>query len=158
MLRHRHDGPLCPVNPRATELLGLPAFPTLRDCPGPIDLAIVLVPSERVGAAIDDAVAVGVGCVVCITAGFAETGPAGRVAEEQLVAAARSGGVRLIGPNCMGLMNAHHNLAATTGVVMGTAERLPVGGIGLASQSGALMGAMLSRGIDIGAGFSSMVS
>ncbi len=158
MLRHRHDGPLYPINARAKELMGLPAYASLRDCPGPVDLAILLVPREHVRAAVEDCVAKGVGCALCITAGFAETGEKGRADEAELVAIARAGGVRLIGPNCMGLMNAHHNLCATTGVVMGTVERLPVGGIGLASQSGALMGAMISRGVDIGAGFSSMIS
>ncbi|MCJ0762574.1 acetate--CoA ligase family protein [Variovorax terrae] len=158
MLKHRHDGALYPINARATELMGLPAYAALQDCPGPVDLAILLVPRDHVLAAIEDCVAKRIGCALCITAGFAETGPAGREAEEQLVATARAGGVRLIGPNCMGLMNAHHNLAATTGVVMGSIDRLPAGGIGLASQSGALMGAMLSRGVDVGAGFSSTVS
>lgn len=158
MLRHRHDGPLYPINARATELMGLPAYASLRDCPGPVDLAILLVPRDHVRAAIEDCVAKGVGCALCITAGFAETGEKGRADEAELVALARAGGVRLIGPNCMGLMNAHHNLCATTGVVMGTVDKLPAGGIGMASQSGALMGAMISRGVDIGAGFSSMVS
>ena len=158
MLKHRHDGALYPINARATELMGVPAYPSLRDCPGPVDLAILLVPREHVLAAIEDCVAKRVGCALCITAGFAETGPVGRQAEEQLVAVARSGGVRLMGPNCLGLLNAHHHLAATTGVVVGTLDKLPAGGIGLASQSGALMGAMLSRGADIGVGFSSMVS
>lgn len=158
MLRHRHDGPLYPINARATELMGLPAYPSLRDCPGPVDLAILLVPRDKVRAAIEDCIAKKVGCALCITAGFAETGPEGRAEEEALVALARSGGVRLIGPNCMGLLNTHHNLCATTGVVMGTVEQLPRGGIGMASQSGALMGAMISRGIDVGAGFSSTVS
>lgn len=158
MLRHRHDGPLYPINARATKLMGLPAYATLSDCPGPVDLAVLLVPRNRVREAIEDCVAKQIGCALCITAGFAETGPAGRADEEEIVALARAGGVRLIGPNCMGLMNAHHNLCATTGVVMGTIEQLPRGGIGVASQSGALMGVMLSRGIDVGAGFSSTVS
>ena len=158
MLRHRHDGPLYPINARASELMGLPAYPSLLDCPGPVDLAILLVPREHVRAAVEDCVAKGVGCALCITAGFAETGDQGRADEESLVALARAGGVRLIGPNCMGLMNAHHKLCATTGVVMGTLDQLPAGGIGMASQSGALMGAMISRGVDIGAGFSSTVS
>lgn len=158
MLRHRHDGPLYPINARAKELMGLPAYASVRDCPSPVDLAILLVPREHVRAAVEDCVAKGVGCALCITAGFAETGDKGRADEAELVAIARAGGVRLIGPNCMGLMNAHHNLCATTGVVMGTIDKLPAGGIGLASQSGALMGAMLSRGVDIGAGFSSMIS
>ena len=158
MLRHRHDGPLYPINARSKELMGLPAYPSLLDCPGPVDLAILLVPREHVRAAVEDCVAKGVGCALCITAGFAETGDQGRADENELVAMARAGGVRLIGPNCMGLMNAHHKLCATTGVVMGTLDQLPAGGIGMASQSGALMGAMISRGVDIGAGFSSTVS
>ena len=158
MLRHPHGGPLYPINARAQELMGLPAYPSLRECPGPVDLAILLVPREHVRAAVEDCVAKGVGCALCITAGFAETGAQGRADEEELVALARAGGVRLIGPNCMGLMNAHHGLCATTGVVMGTLDQLPAGGIGLASQSGALMGAMISRGVDIGAGFSATVS
>lgn len=158
MLRHRHNGPLYPINARAKELMGLPAYASLRDCPGPVDLAILLVPREHVSAAIDDCIAHGVGCALCITAGFAETGPQGRADEEALVAKARAAGLRLIGPNCMGLMNAHHNLCATTGVVMGSVEKLPAGGIGIASQSGALMGAMISRGVDIGVGFSSTIS
>ena len=158
MIRHRHDGPLYPINARAKELLGLPAYASLQECPGPVDLAILLVPGAHALAAVEDAAAKRIGCALCITAGFAETGPAGRAAEEQLVATARAAGVRLIGPNCMGLMNAQHNLAATSGVVMGSIDHLPVGGIGLASQSGALMGAMISRGVDVGAGFSCAVS
>lgn len=157
-LKHRHPGPLYPINARATELLGVPAYASLKDCPGPVDLAVLLVPRDHVRAAVEDCVAKGVGAALCITAGFAETGPRGRADEEELVAIARAGGVRLIGPNCMGLLNAHHNLCATTGVAVGASERLPAGGIGLASQSGALMGAMYARGLDIGAGFSSMVS
>ncbi len=157
-LKHRHPGPLYPINARATELLGLQAYPSVTACPGPVDLAVLLVPRDHVRAAVEDCVAKGVGAALCITAGFAETGPRGRADEEELVAIARAGGVRLIGPNCMGLLNAHHNLCATTGVAVGASERLPAGGIGLASQSGALMGAMYARGLDIGAGFSSMVS
>lgn len=158
MLKHRHEGALYPINAKSSQLLGIPAYASLQDCPGPVDLAILLVPQGNVLAAIEDCVAKKIGCALCITAGFAETGPAGRAAEEQVVATARAGGVRLIGPNCMGLMNAQHNLCATTGVVVGGIDRLPAGGIGLASQSGALLGAMLSRGVDIGAGFSSMIS
>ncbi|WP_431777357.1 CoA-binding protein [Ottowia caeni] len=158
MLKHRHNGPLYPINAKATELMGLPAYQSLKDCPGAVDLAILLVPRHHIRAAIEDCIEKKVGCALCITAGFAETGPQGRADEEELVALARSGGVRLIGPNCMGLLNTHHNLCATTGVVMGNVDRLPAGGIGMASQSGALMGAMISRGVDIGAGFSSTIS
>lgn len=158
MLRHRHAGALLPVNARGGQLMGLPAYRSLADCPGAVDLAILLVPREQVRSAIEQCVAKKVGCALCISAGFAETGAPGRAHEQALVALARAGGVRLLGPNCMGLMNAQHNLCATTAVVMGSVARLPAGAIGLASQSGALMGAMISRGVDIGAGFSCTVS
>src|SRR5215210_6354790 len=75
MQKHRHDGPLYPINARADSLLGLPAYPSLQACPGPVDMAILLVPRDRVLAAIEDAVAKKSGSVLCITAGFAETGP-----------------------------------------------------------------------------------
>lgn len=159
MLRHRPNGPLYPVNAQAKgQLMGLPAYASVLDCPGPVDLAILLVPPAHVKNTVEECVAKGVKCALCITAGFAETGPAGRTREEEIVAIARAGGMRLIGPNCMGLMNTQHNLCATTGVVMGAIDALPRGGIGLASQSGAMMGAMISRGVDIGAGFSSTIS
>lgn len=158
MLRHKLNGPLYPVNAQAKELMGLPAYPSVLDCPGPVDMAILLVPHAHVKKAVEECVAKGVKCAICITAGFAEAGPEGKVLEEELVTIARQGGVRLVGPNCMGLLNTHHQLCATTGVVMGTIDALPKGGIGLASQSGAMMGAMISRGVDIGAGFSSTIS
>ncbi len=158
MLRHNLNGPLYPVNAQAKELMGLPAYPSVLDCPGPVDMAILLVPHAHVKKAVEECVAKDVKCAICITAGFAEAGPEGKSLEEELVTIARQGGVRLVGPNCMGLLNTHHQLCATTGVVMGTIDALPKGGIGLASQSGAMMGAMISRGVDIGAGFSSTIS
>lgn len=158
MLRHRLDGPLYPVNAQARELMGMPSYASVLECPGDVDLAILLVPHAHVKKTVEECVAKGVKCALCITAGFAEAGPAGRAQEEALVAISRAGGMRLIGPNCMGLMNTQHSLCATTGVVMGSIASLPRGGIGLASQSGAMMGAMISRGVDIGAGFSSTIS
>ncbi|MGD9942586.1 MAG: acetate--CoA ligase family protein [Burkholderiaceae bacterium] len=158
MIKFRMDGPVYPINPRAKELYGLPVFPTVSACPGPVDLAIVVLPKPHVQAAVEDCVAKGATCILTITAGYAEMGEDGARAQRKLVETARAGGARLIGPNCMGLMNTHHNLAATTCVALSSIPAWPVGGIGLASQSGGLMGAMLARGADIGAGFSTMVS
>jgi len=158
MLKHRMDGPLYPINPRADTLMGVPCYPSLVACPGPVDMAILLVPGARAQAAIEDCAAAGVKLAIAITAGFSETGEEGAQRERTLVQTAKRAGVRLIGPNCMGLLNTHHTLAATTAVSMGVIDHLPVGGIGMASQSGALMGAMLARGLDVGAGFSALVS
>lgn len=158
MTSHRIAGELYPINPKAEELMGVQSYASLADCPTSVDMAILLVPNTRALSAIEDCVANGVGCAIAITAGFAEMGEEGRALEQKLVTVARHGGMRLIGPNCMGLLNTHHNLAATTAVSMGYVDTLPVGSIGMASQSGALMGAMLARGLDVGAGFSTMVS
>ncbi len=158
VLKHGADGVVYPINPRASTIFGLPAFGSVADCPGPVDMAITLLPKERFAACVEDCVAKGVHSVVAITAGFAEAGEEGQRAQDAVVAQARAGGVRIIGPNCMGLMNTHHRLVATTAMVMGAIDHLPEGPIGIVSQSGALMGTMLARGVDMGAGFSSTIS
>ncbi|WP_354443871.1 CoA-binding protein [Ottowia thiooxydans] len=123
-----------------------------------MDMAVLLLPRQHTPAAMVDCAAKGVQCVVAITSGYAESGAEGKAAQDLMVAEARAAGMRIVGPNCMGLMNTHHNLAATTGVVVGLVDKLPKGGIGIVSQSGALMGTMLARGVDMEAGFSSTVS
>lgn len=156
--KHGADGIVYPINPRAASIFGLPAYASVADCPGPVDMAITLLPKERFAACVDDCVAKGVHSIVAITAGFAEAGEEGQRAQDAVVAQARAGGVRIIGPNCMGLMNTHHRLVATTAMVIGAIDHLPEGPIGIVSQSGALMGTMLARGVDMGAGFSSTIS
>jgi len=156
--RHRLAGEIYPINPKAGTLFGWQAYASVADCPGPVDMAILLLPRERSGPALAECAAKGVHSVVAITAGYAEAGEEGRAAQDAMVRAAREAGMRIIGPNCMGLINTHHNLAASTAMVLGAVESLPRGGIGIVSQSGALMGVMLARGVDIGAGFSSTVS
>ena len=157
-VRHRVSARVLPVNPRAATLMGMPAYASLRDCPGPVDVAMLLVPRDRTRQALEDCIAAGVGCAVIVTAGFAELGEEGRQTEQDLVALARANGVRLIGPNCIGFLNARRNVIASTAVALAAVDRIAAGGIGMASQSGALMGMMLARGIDTGAGFSSLVS
>lgn len=158
MTRHRIAGELYPINPRGDVLMGVQSYSSIAECPGPVDMAVLLVPGSRALDAVRDCAANGVKVAVAITSGFAEAGAQGAELEQTLVREARQAGMRLIGPNCMGLLNTRHNLAATTAVTMGYVDKLPVGGIGMASQSGALMGAMLARGVDLGAGFSTLVS
>lgn len=147
-----------PINPRSDSILGMKAYKRVLDCPGPVDMAVLLLPRDKSAAALQDCAEKGVHSIIAITAGYAETGDEGRLAQEAMVAQAHAAGTRVIGPNCMGLLNTHHQLVATTGMVMGSIDVLPKGPIGIASQSGALMGVMLARGVEIGAGFSSTVS
>ncbi len=132
-------GPLYPINPRATAVQGIQAFPRLLAVPGPVDLAIIAVPEAQVPHAMRDCAQKGVRAVVLFTSGFAEIGEAGARAQEEVKAIARAGGMRLLGPNCMGLINFANGLVATFHTAFGPGLA-PKGRIGLITQSGAFGG------------------
>jgi acyl-CoA synthetase (NDP forming) len=148
-------GSIVPINLHATEIAGLRAFPSLRAVPGPVDLAIVAVPANAVLAVIDDCAAKLITAVVLITAGFAETGGSGISLEEQLCARVRQHGIRLIGPNCFGLMNLDSavRLNATY-----TPAIPPTGRVALASESGGMGLAVVTAAGRLHLGLSSFVS
>ena len=129
------NGALYPVNRAATEVQGIRAFASLDAIGQPIVLAVIAVPAAAVEQEIDRCVSAGVHAVVVISAGFGEAGAAGREAEVRIRDLARRGGMRLVGPNCMGVVNteAAVRLNATFSPVMA-----PAGNIGIFSQSGAL--------------------
>src|SRR5579883_2611170 len=91
------------VTPSTSEILGRPTYPSLRAVPGPVDLAIITTSFQHVSQSVDDCITHGVKGITIVTAGFSETGPAGREQERQLVARCREHGIRVIGSNCMGL-------------------------------------------------------
>jgi len=99
-------GPVYPINPKAAELEGLRCYASIGDAPRGVDLAIVAVPPPAVLDVVHQCAAAGVKGLVVITAGFAEIGGAGRALQQQLVDAVRGHGLRMVGPNCMGLLNA----------------------------------------------------
>ena len=146
-----------PINPRRQQVQGLAAYPRVIDIGRPVDVAVIAVPREHVGAAVDDCIEAGVGFCVVITAGFTEVGPEGAAMESRMVAAARDAGMRLVGPNCLGLLNTHAGLLLNSSPAM---QDTPVirGGIGFISQSGALMATVYNRAVGDGAAFSSAVS
>jgi len=144
-------GAIHPVNPRADEIAGLPAFASLVDTPGPVDLAVVAVPADTVLDVVQDAIAKGVHGLVVLTAGFGEVGE--HALQDELRDLARGNGLRLIGPNCIGVVNTAIGLDATF------SPFVPVPGrIAMQSQSGALGIALLERSSRIGLGVSSFVS
>ncbi|MBN1844133.1 MAG: acetate--CoA ligase family protein [Sedimentisphaerales bacterium] len=131
-------GTLVCVNPAASEVLGQKCHPDLKSCGAPIDTALIAVPPPIVKAACEEAIKAGAQALVVITAGFKETGPAGAELEKDLVRLCRSRQVRLLGPNCLGLINTHHQMNASF------AKKMPlVGNISVLSQSGALATAIL---------------
>ncbi|HYL45343.1 MAG TPA: CoA-binding protein [Ktedonobacteraceae bacterium] len=121
------------ITPSAPEILGRVTYPNLRDVPGPVDLAVISTSFTHVVQSVDDCIAKGVKGIVIITAGFSETGPAGREQEELIVARCYEHGIRIIGSNCMGIYVRSSQLNA-----LGMVFPLPAGPIGLVSQSGNL--------------------
>ncbi|MDP2053848.1 MAG: CoA-binding protein, partial [Acidobacteriota bacterium] len=128
-------GAVVPVHPTAATLQGLTAYPRVADIPSAVDLAVIVVPAAQVPAAVDDCLAKQVPAICIISAGFGECGEEGRAVEREMVRKIRSAGSRLIGPNCMGLLNtdARFALNATFSPVYP-----PAGGVAMSTQSGAL--------------------
>ncbi|RUM36857.1 MAG: CoA-binding protein [Desulfobulbus sp.] len=148
-----YAGNIIPVNPAGGELLGLPVCSNLADYDGQVDLAVIVLPSKLVCQAARDAVKKKAGAVVVISAGFREIGLEGRQAEEELAGIVRAGGARLLGPNCLGLINVETRLNASF------AGQLPkAGSIAVFSQSGALCTAMLDMAAGRHLGLSKLVS
>ncbi len=143
------EGAIYAVNPGADEILGLPCYPDMSSLPEPVDLCLVALPVSKVEAAVKEALAARVGSMVILTAGFKEVGEDGADLEARIAGLCQQHRVRLMGPNSVGLINAHHKLNATFAPVMP-----PVGGISVISQSGALCVAILdwaaSQGIGLG--------
>jgi acyl-CoA synthetase (NDP forming) len=155
--KHGYAGRIAPINRTRREVLGETAYPNLAAAPGDIDQAFIMVPPEDVPAACDECFARRVPVVTIFTDGFSETGEAGRKVEGQLVAKARAAGVRLLGPNSIGLVSTSPATALTVNASL-ELERLSVGPLAVVSQSGSLIGALLSRGAARGIGFSRLVS
>ncbi len=155
--KHGYTGRIVPINPGRKEILGETAYPTLAEAPGDIDHAFIMVPAADVEAALRDCAARGVPVATIYTDGFAETGPEGAAREQALVQLARSLGVRVIGPNSIGLANVHNGAILTVNAVF-EMDALPRGGASVVSQSGTMIGTLLSRGAARGLGFSKLVS
>ena len=135
LVRHGFQGVVYPVNPNARSIHSFPAFPSISQVPGPVDMAIVVVPKEFVLKVVDECGEKGVKAVVVISAGFREVGGEGLGREEVLLEIVQRHGMRLVGPNCMGIMNTAEEVSmnATFAPTMP-----PSGATSFLSQSGAL--------------------
>lgn len=138
MIAAGFPGRIVPVNPKADTLLGLPCAHSLAELTEKPDLVVIAVPTAAVKPAVADAIAAGTGAVIVITAGFKETGPAGAALEAEITGLCRQAGVRMMGPNCLGLLNTQARLNASF-----AAQTPSVGSISVLSQSGALCTAIL---------------
>ncbi|TVP50017.1 MAG: hypothetical protein EA350_01130 [Gemmatimonadales bacterium] len=155
LVRHGFEGAIFPVNPSARAVHSIPAWRSVREIPGEVDLAIVVVPKESVQDVVEECGARGVPAVVVISAGFRETGEAGAARERALVARVREMGMRLVGPNCMGVLNTDpaHSMNATFAPTMP-----PAGRVSFLSQSGALGVTILDYAADYGIGIRHFIS
>ncbi len=154
--KHGFPGDILPVHPRERQVLGLPAFPSVADIPGPVDFAYILLNTPQVEGVVASVAAKGIPAACVLADGFAEAGPEGRALQERLLATARAAGLRLLGPNSMGVINLNARIACSVNAAL-EAESLPAGRIALVSQSGSMMGAFMSRGAARGIGFSHLV-
>src|SRR5262249_19097602 len=146
-----------PVTPGGGGVVGHAAYPSIEAVPAPPEVAILAVPADTLVQSVTEAAAAGVGCCVIISTGFAEAGAEGMARQAALVEVSRATGMRLIGPNCMGLVVPHHRLALCSSAVLDT-DRLGDGLIGLVSESGALMVSVFDRAATDGIGFRHCVS
>ena len=143
------------INPHASTIAGMDAYPSLRALPEPVDLAVIVVPKEVVLSVIDDCAATGVRALVVITAGFAEVGEEGRRLQDQLLEKVRQHGIRMVGPNCFGILNT--DPAVRLNATFTSTSPLP-GAIAMSSQSGALGLALLAASERLQLGISTFVS
>lgn len=155
LLRYGFEGPVYPVNPNARVIQSVTAYSTIAEIPGPVELAIIVVPAEEVIDAASACAHKGVKALVVISAGFSETGDVGQRRQAELVRVCRESGMRLIGPNCMGIANTDKEvrLDATFAPTEPTFGR-----VGFSSQSGALGLAILEYAESLGLGLSTFVS
>lgn len=155
LLAGNFTGPVYPVNPKSPVVRSVAAYPTILDTPGNVDLAFIVVPSQFVITAVEQCIEKGVKALVVISAGFSEVGDAGAALEAELLALVRSAGIRMVGPNCMGLLNTDPaiSLDGQFGPIMPSR-----GNVAFSSQSGALALAILDSASRHGIGISTFVS
>jgi len=148
-----YAGPVYPVNPKRATVHGVKAYPDLNELPSPVDLAVIATPAPTVPDIIRQCGAAGIPAAIVLSAGFDEAGEAGHVLSEELKRAALHAGVRVLGPNCVGLISPHAGLNATFGVTMPRP-----GNVAFLSQSGALGTAILDWSVKEKIGLSAFVS
>ncbi len=153
LISNPFGGTVYPVNPKRPNVLGIRAYPTIKDVPEAVDLAVIATPAPGVPDLIGECADAGVKGAIVISAGFKETGPEGMVLESRVLEQARRGRIRLIGPNCLGVMRPFGGLNATFAGAMARP-----GSVGFISQSGALTTAILDWSLRAQVGFSAFIS
>lgn len=147
------EGPLYPVNPKADRILDIPCYPTLSQIGQAVDLVVIVTPARFVAEILDEAGRIGIKAAIIISAGFREVGREGAEMERRLATISKEHGMRVIGPNCLGVINTHHRMNATF-----TNNFPRAGPIAISSQSGAICSVLLDWAAGTNVGFSKFVS
>jgi acetate---CoA ligase (ADP-forming) subunit alpha len=147
------EGPVYPVHPEDKGILGLQSYSRVKDIPGPVDLAVLVVPTRVVPEILEECGQNRIKCAIVVSAGFGEKGETGRELQEEITAIAKKHGITLLGPNCIGVVNPHHKLNTTFYPYDAKA-----GFIGMASQSGSFVTQMFVHLEKMGIGFSQAFS
>lgn len=153
--KHGFSGDIYPVNPKVADISGLACYPDIASLPDVPDVGIVLLGAERAHIAVRDLSRRGAAAAIVLASGFTETGPEGAERQKQLIEAA--GSMRVLGPNTIGLVNLTDNIVLSASGALAM-DHFPAGSIGLVSQSGGILGALLSRAAARGIGLSKLVS
>jgi len=153
ILEYGYKGRVYPINPKADEILGLTAYPSVLDVPDPVEMAIIVIPNKYVPQVMEECGQKGVKGAIIISAGFREAGMEGIKLEREVLSIAHKHGIRVIGPNCLGIISTHTPLNASFAAGMP-----PKGSIAFMSQSGALCTAILDWALSENIGFSHFVS
>jgi acetyltransferase len=153
LVKQGFEGKVYPVNPKREEILGIKCYPSVKDLPEKIDLAIIVIPAKGVPSVIKDCASAGVKGLIVITAGFREIGGEGIKLEQEIVELVKKYGIRMVGPNCLGVINTINKMNATF-----ASELPPCGRVSFFSQSGALGVALIDWAIENNFGFGKFVS
>lgn len=155
--KHGFAGAIYPINLKSTEIQGLRAYPSVTDIDAIPDVAVIAVPAKALLEQVEHCATAGLKSVILITGMLDEVDSSGDSLQDRVLRTAATAGMRVLGPNCLGLVNAIDKIAMTSSLAM-ESPVIKAGGVGIVSQSGALMGTMIARGADSGLGFSRCVS
>ncbi len=155
--RHGYPGAICPIDPDRDEINGDRTYAAVGQIPGGAEHALIMTPAHSVAQAIAECAAAGVKVATVFTAGFAELGKSGKRRQNAIAAIARQTGLRILGPNCLGVVNVTGRVTISANAVF-EHEVLESGGISVVSQSGSMLGGIVTRGQERGLGFSKLVS
>ncbi len=157
LLKWSYAGKLYPINPNYTEIHGVKCYPSLLEIPGDVEMVIISVPAQSVLAALQQCVVKKVKAVVLFTSGFSEVGPEGKALQEQVTQLSQKNNLRILGPNCVGLVNLSNSVMASFANIVDLKPVYPMS-LGFVTQSGAFGTLIFAQAVQAGVGFSSFVS